>query len=58
MEELPHRFPSLEQPHVKLPRESLTVHIAGLVVVANADDVLAAAHLVGQGVREANVEDY
>lgn len=58
MEELPHRFSSFEQPHVKLPRESLTIDIAGLFVVANADDVLTAAHLLGQGVGEAYVEDY
>ena len=57
MEELPDGLPSLEQPHVELPREAFAIHIAGLVVVANADDVLAAADLLGERVGVAHVED-
>lgn len=57
VEELAHGLPPLEQPHVELPREALAVHVAGLLVVADADDVLAAADALGQRVREAHVED-
>lgn len=57
VEELPHRLSPLEQPHVEFPGEALAVDVAGLVVVADADDVLGAADPAGEGVRVADVED-